>query len=130
MIIGQEVCSTHFLSAVVIGVNAPADERLFVAPDREREDPSISREASIADIFDVSDYLFRLRPQDFGCAQVSIILFSLRLDFEYHCEHCFLLDRIYEEAEEETPRLLDFFLAWSKPQVDPTYTVRDGCESH
>jgi hypothetical protein len=70
--------------------SAPADERLLVAPVRQRQDPSLAGQAPVADVVDETIHLLQLRLEHPGIVEIGVPVIRLRVDFEYDREHVYL----------------------------------------
>ena len=87
MVVGEDLGATLRLRLVVDRERAPADERLLVAPGRQRQDPALraaTAETLIVDeTFDPLDF----RLQEPGEREILVPALGLRLDLEDHSEH-------------------------------------------
>src|SRR6185437_13164517 len=86
-VIREYLEAAALLRAVMLGMGAPTDHGLLVAPDREREDAAGGAPAPEA--VDVDEPVDRLElwPQGLGERQVIVEPLSLRLYLEDHRKH-------------------------------------------
>src|SRR5690242_3243986 len=79
--------STLLLHAMMHRMGPPADHRLLIGPDREREQPTLGSLASKAFVIDESLDPFQFRSQHFGKIQILVPTVRLWLYFKDHCKH-------------------------------------------
>ena len=72
MVIEQDFGTAFFLYHVMAHGDPPSNYRFFVTPARQRKDPSISRQAFIADVVYKAVDAFQFGPKHLGIAQISV----------------------------------------------------------
>src|SRR5215831_9679559 len=87
MVVLKDLEAAPLLHGMMPSMGAPADKRLLVAPVRQRENPSLTGKAAIADVVDKSVDLFQLWFEHLRKIKIGIPLIGLRMDFEEYGEH-------------------------------------------
>src|SRR5262249_52096910 len=90
MVILEYLEAALFLHGMMLGLRAPADDRLFVAPARKRQQAAFRVPAREAIDIDESIDRLQLRLQVFGEREILVELFRLWLEFKDHREHRWL----------------------------------------
>src|SRR4051795_13658974 len=85
------------LRQMMPGLGAPAHQRLFVAPDRQRQQPAGTREAAVADVVGKPVDTLELRLEHPAEAQIAVPLLGLRMHLEDHGKHAHLHSAHCEE---------------------------------
>jgi hypothetical protein len=67
----------------MLGLGAPADERLFVALHREGEDPAVSGQTSVADVVDEAVHLLEFGCEHLGVGGLAVDLVGAGMNFEH-----------------------------------------------
>src|SRR3954452_10024915 len=87
MIVEKNLRTASFLHQMMPALGAPAHQRLFVAPDRQRQQPALAREAAVADVVDKTIDALDLRLEHPAQAQIAVPLLGLRMHLENHGKH-------------------------------------------
>src|SRR5262245_35949893 len=90
MVILEYLEAALFLHSMMLGLRAPADDRLFVAPARKRQQVAFRVPAREAIDIDESVDRLQLRSQVFCEPEILVELFLLWLKLEDHREHRWL----------------------------------------
>src|SRR5438045_9734555 len=85
MVVAEDLGPSLLLHSMVLRLGAPPDQGLFVAPARQRQQPSFPGQAPVADVVDESVYLLQFRFEHLGEAEIGVE--SFRIDLEQDGEH-------------------------------------------
>jgi hypothetical protein len=82
MVAFQDVGAALLLDEMVVLRSPPPHQSLFVTPVRQRQDPSFTLHALVANVVDEAIDLFQLRPQHFCIAEILVpfLRFGLYLE--------------------------------------------------
>ncbi len=87
VVVGEDLAATLLLHLMMLHGRAPSDDRLLVAPSRQRQDPTFADQALVADVVDETVDLLQLGPQHLGVGQVFVPSLFPGPDFEDHGKH-------------------------------------------